>query len=200
MRAFLPHGKTVMRRWPPGDGAGPRMRERGHPRRELGGAQPGLDRPGHSSVQLTIAPPWTATDDLKAQSDQLIVIQPSMGFGTGHHASTRLCLRWLQALALDGRVRLLMWAPGSGVLAIAAAALGAGRAVGIDVDPGRARVRARKRRSESDRRRIELRELDLSDAAAAYGASFDVILGNLTGGLLCRDARPSRISPARARA
>lgn len=61
-------------------------------------------------------------------------IDPGLAFGTGSHASTRLCLGYLER-TLTGGERLLDYGCGSGILAIAAAKLGAARVEGTDIDP-----------------------------------------------------------------
>jgi ribosomal protein L11 methyltransferase len=77
---------------------------------------------------LWIGPPWEA-----APSDATaIVIDPGRAFGTGAHATTRLCLELLLDLP---RGSLLDVGAGSGVLAIAAARIGYAPVVAVDVDP-----------------------------------------------------------------
>ena len=130
--------------------------------------------------RIVIAPPW----DLGSRSDSIVVvIKPSMGFGTGHHATTRLMLRAVQQLPLADQTVLDVGC-GSGVLAIAAIKLGARSAVGIDIDPdalGNATENA-VLNEIGDRVRFEESDFRTMSARA------DIVMANLTGALLERSA------------
>ncbi len=83
-----------------------------------------------------VLPPWLA--DQGHEGLTKIIIEPKMAFGTGHHATTALCLASIGRLATGGRLRagqrFLDLGTGSGILAIALARLGlAGLA--LDIDP-----------------------------------------------------------------
>ena len=131
---------------------------------------------------VVVSPPW----DMDDQGERWrITILPSMGFGTGHHESTRLCLRALQHLSLEG-ARVIDVGTGSGVLAITAAAMGATRVVAIDHD----RDAIEAARDGVDRNacagRVTLRLASIEDLLNEPPAN--VVLANLTSAPLIRHA------------
>jgi ribosomal protein L11 methyltransferase len=129
--------------------------------------------------QLVVAPPWDIPAGL-SHDTQLIVIPPSMGFGTGHHETTRLCLSLLQQLDLRNK-RVVDVGTGSGVLAIAAVLRGAGSVEGIDHDED-ALISARQSVAVNGLTgRIRLRAADIRTDRTAVA---DIVTANLTGALL----------------
>jgi len=134
---------------------------------------------------IVVAPPWDATDN--ADGTVVIVIEPSMGFGTGHHETTRLCLELLQELELHGR-RAIDAGTGSGVLAIAASKLGASAVVAFDEDP-QALENARENVARNGvSSQVVVRELDLGSPAFDLQPAA-VVMANLTSGVLLKYAR-----------
>ena len=88
----------------------------------------------HTRHCLFVRPPWEAPSD---RADALeIVIDPAQAFGTGAHATTRMCLELLlELVAIEGtRDPLLDVGSGSGVLAIAALKLGYSNVLALDND------------------------------------------------------------------
>ncbi|MDX1810794.1 MAG: 50S ribosomal protein L11 methyltransferase [Gammaproteobacteria bacterium] len=63
-----------------------------------------------------------------------IFLDPGLAFGTGTHATTAMCLQWLDSHDIAGKT-CLDFGCGSGILAIAAAKLGASEVDGVDIDP-----------------------------------------------------------------
>lgn len=141
-------------------------------------------------ADVVVAPPWSTEHAVAALGPAAVVvtIQPSMGFGTGHHPSTRVCLQLLQARPLAG-LSMLDVGTGSGLLALAAWRLAAGRVVAVDVDPD-ALASAREnleRNGASGAIRLDI--LDVTADAGSLTGTFDVVAANLTGAMLVRTAR-----------
>ena len=84
---------------------------------------------------VLITPPWD--QPIRGRNARHVIeIKPSMGFGTGHHASTRLAVRALLRYREEVRRsrHLLDVGTGSGILAITAATIGASSVTAIDRD------------------------------------------------------------------
>jgi ribosomal protein L11 methylase PrmA len=114
----------------------------------------------------------------------IIVIDPSTGFGTGHHATTRLCLELLQRQAVRG-TRVIDVGTGSGVLAIAAWKLGASSVIALDNDPDALRNARDNVGRNGAGDAIEIVDGDLFSASLEPA---HIVLANLTGSVLRRHA------------
>jgi ribosomal protein L11 methyltransferase len=143
--------------------------------------------PNHSSVDpaLRTPDPGSRTPDPDTIT---IVIDPSMGFGTGHHATTRLCLELLQRTEVRDR-RVIDVGTGSGVLALAAWRLGASSVAAIDNDADALQNARENIDRNGARGAIEVLEGDLSSVTLAPA---DIVVANLTGAVLQRYADPLR--------
>jgi ribosomal protein L11 methyltransferase len=116
-----------------------------------------------------------------------------MGFGTGHHATTRLCLELLQRVQVAGR-RVIDVGTGSGVLALAAWALGASSVLAVDNDPDALQNARENIERNGTAGAIAVAELDLSDLPQSSKVieAGDVVLANLTPAVLTRSSSSLR--------
>jgi ribosomal protein L11 methyltransferase len=116
-------------------------------------------RPIDVAQRLHVRPPWHPPPSAPGLID--IVIEPGQAFGTGAHATSRLCLELLVSLKNDGVARggLLDVGCGSGILAITAAKLGFDPVIALDNDP--ACLEASRANAAANRTSIDVRAWDL---------------------------------------
>jgi ribosomal protein L11 methyltransferase len=146
-------------------------------------------RPVLVADRVYVRPPWEPALDRPGVVD--VAIDPARAFGTGAHATTRLCLELLVDVAAE-RPALGPFADlgaGSGVLAIAAAKLGWSPVVAVDHEPAAVyatRANAAANGVELDARRVDLRREPPPAAATT--------VANLAGPLL-RELAPRLADP-----
>ncbi|MFN3629310.1 MAG: 50S ribosomal protein L11 methyltransferase, partial [Casimicrobiaceae bacterium] len=126
--------------------------------------------------RLWITPTWCTPPDPDALN---LRIDPGLAFGTGSHATTALCLRWLSSLDLRGR-GVLDYGTGSGVLALAACALGAARVHGVDIDP----LAVDAAKANAVLNALAGETLTFASAEEAIEGGWDIVVANILAGPL----------------
>lgn len=140
--------------------------------------------------KLTVRPPWEAPTSTPLE----VVIDPGQAFGTGSHATTRLCLELLLEVPAGGS--LLDVGCGSGVLGIAAARLGFAPVFAVDSEP--AAVSATSANAalngvEIHIERLDLRRDPLPDANTVTANLLAPLLQRWAAGLASVPEPPGRI-------
>ena len=127
-------------------------------------------RPMRFGHRLWVCPTGRVVEEPNAV---VLNMDPGLAFGTGTHATTALCLEWLDAARVDG-LSVLDYGCGSGILAIAALLLGAGQASATDIDAqALTAARANAGRNSVAGRLGVVAPDELGDAA------FDIVLANI---------------------
>ena len=142
--------------------------------------------------KVIVAPPWDLSAAAASDNEVVVQLRPALGFGSGHHPTTRLTLLGLQRVALCGQ-DMLDLGTGSGVIAVAAVKLGARRATGIDRDADALRSAQQCVTANHVGDRVELLKGDL----ATMSNTAPVVAANLTGATLTRLAPAilARVAP-----
>ena len=125
---------------------------------------------------------WVCPTGSRPQQPDAVMVRldPGLAFGTGTHATTAMCLEWLDSLDLAGKT-LLDYGCGSGVLAIAALKLGCKHVRAMDIDP-QAVLATRQNAAENGVQE----HLDVSGAADDIEGDFDVVVANILAGPLVK--------------
>jgi ribosomal protein L11 methyltransferase len=122
---------------------------------------------------------WVCPDGQRPDDPNAVIIDldPGLAFGTGTHATTSLCLQWLDQHPPRDKT-IIDYGCGSGILAIAALKLGARAAQGVDIDP-QALIASR---DNADRNQVGAAlTLELGDQ---HLQPADVLLANILAGPL----------------
>lgn len=140
-------------------------------------------KPTRVGERLIVAPTW---EPCSAEPGDIVIrLDPGMAFGTGTHATTRLCLQALELILASGpAATTLDVGCGSGILAIAAALLGSGPVIAIDIDPVAAEVTTENARLNGVEERVAASVTPLQ----MVSGRFDIVVANILAEDLARMA------------
>lgn len=128
--------------------------------------------------KLVIRPSWEEYDNKDGRV--VLSIDPGAAFGTGTHATTRMCLGLLERFVKNGST-LLDIGSGSGILSIAAVLLGAAHADGVDIDPVAVKVAAENAEMNNISEKVTYIKGDLCDKISG---KYDVVCANIVADVI----------------
>ena len=136
-------------------------------------------KPTRIGERLVMKPSWEEYEPLP--TDIVLELDPGMAFGTGTHATTRLCLEALEKLVFSenafaqGSSDVLDVGCGSGVLAIAAALFGAEHVTAVDIDPIAVTVTAENAAINGVETVVNASTTDLGET----GSGYSIVMANI---------------------
>ena len=141
-------------------------------------------KPLEIGERLLVVPQWEEADPGERVT---VTLDPGLTFGTGNHATTRLCLTALEG-AVEGGERVLDLGCGSGILSIAALRLGAASALAVDIDEQCltvARDNAALNQIGPDTFSVRIGNV-LTDEAfrSSLGGGYDIVLANIVADVI----------------
>lgn len=141
-------------------------------------------KPIEVGEKLVVVPEW---EDIPDDGRTALRLDPGLIFGTGSHATTRMCLAALEKYAGEGKTFLDLGC-GSGILGIGALVLGSARCVGCDIDPKAPDVAAANAALNgigSARFKVYAGDI-LSDASLRrmLGSGYDAVLANIVSDVI----------------
>jgi ribosomal protein L11 methyltransferase len=124
---------------------------------------------------------WVAPHHAHVHTQGAVIVRldPGLAFGTGTHATTAMCLAWLDQNIQGGEVAI-DYGCGSGVLAVAAVKLGARAAHAFDIDPQALTATRDNSTANAVAEQVHVVETD-----AALPVAVDILLANILCGPLC---------------
>ena len=141
-------------------------------------------KPLRVSRNLVIKPTWERF--APTGRDIVIEIDPGMAFGTGQHASTRMCLDAIEEILLRDRTfekwHVLDVGTGTGILGISCAKLDAERVLCVDIDQKATEIAGENVLINQVEDRVEVANRDV----ATVSESFELIVANLTAKILIK--------------
>ena len=128
--------------------------------------------------RLVIRPSWEQYDN--KDNRVVLSIDPGAAFGTGTHATTKMCLELLEKYVKDDYT-LLDIGSGSGILSVASVLLGAKSVDGVDIDPVAVKVARENAKINGVDNKISFIQGDLCDK---IDGKYDIVCANIVADVI----------------